>query len=152
MNVDSSADALLLGTKNLELNGFTDPASFSNHEANVFEYLRELVEQGNHQFDVIILDPPKFSASSATVNTAAKGYKDINRLAMKLLSPGGILATFSCSASIDPHLFRQIVSSASIEAERPAQIMQHLGQPADHPVGLFFPEGLYLKGLLVKAL
>jgi 23S rRNA (cytosine1962-C5)-methyltransferase len=157
LNVDSSAEALEIAERNLELNGYptsSDTGSrCQNREANVFDYLRELEQDPSHsKFDLIILDPPKFSASTATVNTAARGYKDINRLAMKLLRPGGVLATFSCSASVDHTLFRQIVSSASIEAEQPMQILQQLGQPADHPIGISFPEALYLKGLLLKAL
>lgn len=143
-----------LAQKNLELNGFTNtPEKCTNLKANVFEYLRELEEDpSNPKFDVIILDPPKFSASTATITTAARGYKDINRLAMKLLRPGGVLATFSCSASIDQSLFSKIVSSACIEANRPMQILHQLSQPADHPIGASFPEALYLKGFILKSL
>jgi len=154
INVDSSEEALELAQKNLELNGFTNtPEKCTNLKANVFDYLRELEEDpSSPKFDVIILDPPKFSASTATISTASRGYKDINRLAMKLLRPGGVLATFSCSASIDQTLFRQIVSSACIEAKRPMQILHQLSQPADHPIGASFPEALYLKGFILKSL
>lgn len=157
VNVDSSAEALELADLNLQLNGIVASGEMGsqvrNVEANVFDYLRELTSASNPpQFDLIILDPPKFSASTSTVNAAAKGYKDINRLAMKLLRPRGILATFSCSASVDPTLFRQIISSASIEAEKPMQIIQQFNQSEDHPISLSFPEAHYLKGLLLKSM
>lgn len=173
VNVDVSTDALELASANIQLNGLVAPGEtgsvVTQREANVFEFLREVDEarQGRAAetegttpstvpttYDVIILDPPKFSTSSdpEAMKKATKGYKDINRLAMKLLRPGGILATFSCSGTIDPTLFRQIISSASVEADRPMQILQQLNQPADHPVGTFFPEALYLKGFILKAL
>lgn len=150
-NVDSSADALRLSKANFELNGFTDTTLYSHVEADVFEYLREPSSKTD-KFDLIILDPPKFAASASSIETASRGYKDINRLAMRLLNPGGILATFSCSGAVDQTLFRQIVSSAAIEANRQAQVLQTFSQPADHPVSLAFPEGTYLKGFVVRVL
>lgn len=181
LNVDISADALEGLTANCALNGISAPGEIgsvvTNKEANVFEFLRELNElreasaraessksansaPANFEqsspttFDVIILDPPKFSSSSdpEVLKKATKGYKDINRLAMKLLRPGGILATFSCSGAVDANLLRLIASSAAVEAGRPMQIIEQMNQPEDHPIGSFFPEALYLKGLLLKAL
>jgi 23S rRNA (cytosine1962-C5)-methyltransferase len=100
-------------------------------------------------FDLIVLDPPKFAASAAQVEKAARGYKDINLLALKLLRPEGLLATFSCSGGVDANLFQKIVASAALDANVDAQIIDSFQQAADHPVALNFPEGLYLKGLLV---
>jgi 23S rRNA (cytosine1962-C5)-methyltransferase len=98
---------------------------------------------------MIILDPPKFAATSAQVERASRAYKDINLLAFKLLRPGGILATFSCSGGIDAGLFQKIVAGAALDANVEAQITEHLAQSADHPVSIHFPEGTYLKGLIV---
>jgi 23S rRNA (cytosine1962-C5)-methyltransferase len=97
---------------------------------------------------MIILDPPKFASTSAQAEKAARGYKDINLLAFKLLRAGGILVTFSCSGGVDAALFQRIVASAALDARVDAQIVEHLSQAADHPVALNFPEGAYLKGLV----
>jgi len=97
---------------------------------------------------MIILDPPKFAPTAAQAEKAARGYKDINLLAFKLLRPGGLLATFSCSGGIDAALFQKIVASAALDAGVEAQIVEHLSQAPDHPVALTFPEGAYLKGLV----
>ena len=100
------------------------------------------------RFDLVILDPPKFAASAGQVASASRGYKDINLLAFKLLRPGGMLFTFSCSGHISPALFQKIVSDAALDARRDARIIRYLGQASDHPVALTFPEGQYLKGLV----
>jgi 23S rRNA (cytosine1962-C5)-methyltransferase len=97
---------------------------------------------------MIILDPPKFASTFAQAEKAARGYKDINLLAFKLLRPGGILATFSCSGGIDAGLFQKIVAGAALDAGVQASIVEHMAQDVDHPVSLHFPEGAYLKGLI----
>jgi 23S rRNA (cytosine1962-C5)-methyltransferase len=99
-------------------------------------------------FDLVILDPPKFAPTAAQAEKASRGYKDINLLAFKLLRPGGMLVTFSCSGGIDAALFQKIVASAALDAGVEAQIVAHLSQGPDHPVALNFPEGAYLKGLV----
>lgn len=99
---------------------------------------------------MIILDPPKFAPTVAQVKKATRGYKDINLLAFKLLRPAGILVTFSCSGGVDAALFQKIVAGAALDAKVDAQIIQKLGQGADHPVALNFPEGTYLKGIICR--
>ena len=99
---------------------------------------------------MIVLDPPKFIESKDSLNKGARGYKDINLLAIKLLSPGGRLATFSCSGLMEMSLFQKIIADAAEDAKRSAQIIERFGQPADHPVKTSFPEGQYLKGLLIE--
>lgn len=99
-------------------------------------------------FDMIILDPPKFAPTAAQAEKAARGYKDINLLAFKLLRSGGLLVTFSCSGGVDAGLFQKIIAGAALDASIEAQIVEHLSQAADHPVALNFPEGYYLKGLI----
>ncbi|HID08834.1 TPA: 23S rRNA methyltransferase, partial [Candidatus Micrarchaeota archaeon] len=101
-------------------------------------------------FDLIVLDPPKFAQRSDQVPQAARGYQDINRLAFRLLRPGGLLVTFSCSGHITPDLFQKIVADAALDAEREAHILQRLFQGPDHPVALPYPEAAYLKGLVVR--
>ena len=148
VNLDTSAEALALADANLRLNGF-DPALWENEQGDVFHVLRRYLETGR-RFDLIILDPPKFATSKASVQRAARGYKDINRLAFQLLMPGGVLATFSCSGLVDPDLFQKIVFSASHDAGVDAQVMAFLNQAPDHPVLLSFPEGRYLKGMILR--
>jgi 23S rRNA (cytosine1962-C5)-methyltransferase len=144
--VDASASALALGRENASLNG--DPAERQEWiEADVFQALRKFRDEGR-SFDMIILDPPKFAPTAAQAEKAARGYKDINLLAFKLLRPGGILVTFSCSGGVDAVLFQRIVAAAALDAGVEAQIVGHLSQAADHPVALHFPEGAYLKGLV----
>ncbi len=116
---------------------------------NAFEVLRDLVAQ-KQRFDLIVLDPPKFAARADQVPQAARGYKDINRLAFLLLRPGGYLVTFSCSGHLTPELFQKIVADAALDAGREAHILQRLFQAPDHPVALPYPEALYLKGLVVR--
>lgn len=148
INIDSSAEALKLARQNIALNGFATPDE-DFVEGDVFEVLRYYRNTGQ-QFDMIILDPPKFAQSPNQVESAARGYKDINLLSFRLLRPGGILATFSCSGAITADLFQKIVFGALVDAGRDAQIVRTLGQAPDHPIALTFPEGAYLKGLLCR--
>ena len=146
--VESSAPALGLARRNFALNGF-ERRSVEYVEGDVFSVLRGYRAQGR-RFDVVVLDPPKFARSEQEVKRAARAYKDVNLLAFQLLRPGGILFTFSCSGAISADLFQKIVFGAAVDAEREAQIISHLAQGADHPVALTFPEGAYLKGLIVR--
>jgi 23S rRNA (cytosine1962-C5)-methyltransferase len=145
--IDSSPAALDLARQNFELNQIATPADYV--EGNVFKVLRAFRAEGR-RFDVIILDPPKFATSQGQVDHAARGYKDINWLSMQLLSPGGVLATFSCSGLISPDLFQKIVFGASVDAGRDVQIIERLGQSPDHPILLTFPESEYLKGFVCR--
>ena len=146
LSVDASGDALALAKENVILNDLpVDKANFI--EGDVFQLLRRFRDE-NRSFDMIILDPPKFAPTAAQAEGAARGYKDINLFAFKLLRPGGILATFSCSGGIDAGLFQKIIAGAALDAGFDAQIIEHLSQGADHPVLLNFPEGTYLKGLI----
>jgi 23S rRNA (cytosine1962-C5)-methyltransferase len=146
--VDASADALDLVRANLTLNGLVDDR-VGLVEGNVFEVLRGLRDRGS-SFDLIVLDPPKFAATSGQRERAARGYKDINLLGFKLLAPGGLLVTFSCSGGVGPELFASIVAGAALDAGVDAQVVERLSQGADHPVLLSFPEGEYLKGLVCR--
>jgi 23S rRNA (cytosine1962-C5)-methyltransferase len=146
VSVDSSAAALELGRQHVALNGL--PADRCEWlDADVFQCLRKFRDQGK-AFDLIVLDPPKFAPTAATAERAARGYKDINLLAFKLLRPGGLLATFSCSGGVSQDLFRKIVAGAAADARVDAQVLEQFHATADHPVSLAFPEGEYLKGLL----
>ena len=144
--IDSSAEALALCRENIVLNQL-DFARHTALEADVFQALRRLRDE-NRSFDLIILDPPKFAPTAAQAERAARGYKDINLFAFKLLRPGGMLVTFSCSGGIDAGLFQKIIAAAALDAGVEAQIIEHLWQAADHLVSLHFPEGMYLKGLI----
>jgi 23S rRNA (cytosine1962-C5)-methyltransferase len=144
--VDASAEALLLGRENVALNG-QQTESVEWCEGDVFQVLRKFRDEAR-SFDMIVLDPPKFAPTAAQVEKASRGYKDINLLAFKLLRPGGLLVTFSCSGGIDAALFQKIVASAALDAGVEAQILEYLSQGPDHPVALNFPEGAYLKGLI----
>jgi 23S rRNA (cytosine1962-C5)-methyltransferase len=146
--VDSSAEALRIAQQNVELNGLP-PDRLETLEGDVFQLLRKFRDE-RRSFDMVILDPPKFAPTAAQVERAARGYKDINLLALKLLRPGGLLVTFSCSGGVDAALFQKIVASAALDAGVDAQIIRHFSQSEDHPVSLHFPEGLYLKGLLCR--
>jgi 23S rRNA (cytosine1962-C5)-methyltransferase len=146
LSIDSSADALALAKENVALNDL--PVEKTNFlEGDVFQLLRKFRDE-NRSFDMIILDPPKFAPTAAQAERAARGYKDINLLAFKLLRPGGILVTFSCSGGIDAGFFQKIIAGAALDAGVDAQIVEHLSQGPDHPVSLHFPEGAYLKGLV----
>lgn len=151
LSVDSSADALQAAQANAVRNGWGTAAALHWVEADMFQYLRKLRDQGR-QFDLIILDPPKFAPTAAHVAKAARAYKDINLWACKLLAPGGYLATFSCSGGMTQELFRKIVAGAAVDAHTQAQIVAQLQAAADHPIGLHFPEGEYLRGLLLRKL
>ena len=146
LSVDASADALALCRENVTLNHL--PADRHNLlEGDVFQLLRKFRDE-SRSFDLIMLDPPKFAPTSAQAEKAARGYKDINLLGFKLLRPGGLLVTFSCSGGVDAVLFQSIVASAALDAGVQARIVEHLFQAPDHPVALNFPEGAYLKGLV----
>jgi 23S rRNA (cytosine1962-C5)-methyltransferase len=148
VNIDSSADSLTLARSNIELNHL--PLEKTDWiTGDVFQELRKLRDRAE-SFDLIILDPPKFAATASQADKAARGYKDINLLAFKLLRPGGILFTFSCSGGISPALFQKIVAGAALDAGVESIILEKLGQAADHPIALNFPEGEYLKGLICR--
>ncbi len=144
--IDASADILTLARKNLSLNGLTE-APVAWVTGNVFDVLRRF-RDSRQQFDLIVLDPPKFVASAGQLNKGSRGYKDINLLGFKLLRPGGVLMTFSCSGQVAPSLFQKIVADAATDAQRTTRIIGHMHQAPDHPIALNFPEGHYLKGLI----
>ena len=146
--VDVSKSALKIA-KELLIENKLPTAKATHTEADVFQYLRKCRDKGE-TFDLIVLDPPKFVEAKDHLQKGARGYKDINLLAMKLLSPNGMLATFSCSGLMDMSLFQKIIADAASDAKKDMQIIERFGQPADHPISLAFPEGQYLKGLLVQ--
>lgn len=146
-SIDSSGPALEQARRNLELNGF-DLARAAFLDADVNASLRRFLAEGR-TFDAIVLDPPKLAPTVAHAERAARAYKDINRLAFKLLNPGGVLFTYSCSGGIGVELFQKIVASAAADAGVDAVILQRQGGTADHPTALAFPEGEYLKGLVL---
>lgn len=148
INVDSSSESLALAEKNFSLNRI-DSSRYENIQDDVFKYLRKLRDM-NKQFDVIILDPPKFAESVSQIEKAARGYKDINLLALKLLKKNGVLFTFSCSGHIVPDLFNKIIADAAADAGREVHLLKYLTQSPDHTMLTSFPEGLYLKGLVCK--
>ncbi len=146
-SIDSSAPALQQAAANVALNGF-DAARATFMDADVNASLRKFVAEGR-QFEAIVLDPPKLAPTVAHAERAARAYKDINRQAFKLLTPGGVLFTFSCSGGIGVELFHKIVASAGLDAGVDGAILQRLGGASDHPMTINFPEGEYLKGLVV---
>ena len=168
-NLDMSQAALDMAARNLELNGL-DSSQVEHVQGDVFQLLRDYLGEGKNahrdsasnqeqqtsntanseKFDLIVLDPPKFVDSKASLTRACRGYKDINRLAAKLLNPGGILMTFSCSGLLSADLFQKVVADGVLDAGREMQIIERTFQAADHPVSLPYPEGLYLKGLVVR--
>jgi 23S rRNA (cytosine1962-C5)-methyltransferase len=145
MMIESSPAAAEMLHRHLALNAVSIPAEVV--VADVARELRRLREYGR-RFDMVILDPPKFAYKQSQVERATRGYKDINMLAMQLLRPGGMLATFSCSGLISRDLFQKVLFSAAIDARRDMQIVERLSQAPDHPVLVSFPEGEYLKGLI----
>jgi 23S rRNA (cytosine1962-C5)-methyltransferase len=146
ISIDSSGEALAQAKLNAEKNGFSDER-IQWMEGDVFQELRKFRDRNEH-FDLIIMDPPKFAASISQVEKASRAYKDINLLAFKLLNPGGVLFTFSCSGGVSPELFQKIVAGAAVDVAADVQIVQWLTQDVDHPVLLSFPESAYLKGLV----
>jgi 23S rRNA (cytosine1962-C5)-methyltransferase len=148
MSVDSSGPALDIARRNLKLNGF-DESRAEWLEADVFKQLRTFRDAGR-SFDLIVLDPPKFAPTARDAERAARGYKDINLSALRLLRPGGYLATFSCSGGISADLFQKIVAGAAADAGVSCYIEKRFSASNDHPVLMEFPEGEYLKGLLLR--
>ena len=146
--VESSAAALALGRAHVTLNGL-DGSRLEQVEGNAFAVLRGFRDRGR-QFDMVVLDPPKFADSKARLDGACRGYKDVNLLACKLLRPGGMLFTFSCSGLVSAELFQKVVAGAALDAGRDVQVLERLGQAGDHPTLLSFPEGTYLKGLVCR--
>jgi len=147
-SIDSSGEALKIAANNVTLNGF-DPARATWLDADVFKSLREFRAEGR-QFDLIVLDPPKFAPSAQHIDRAARAYKEINLVGMQLLRPGGLLFTYSCSGAISMELFQKIVAGAATDARSDARILRRLSAGTDHPMSAAFPEGEYLKGLLLE--
>ncbi|HZH08550.1 MAG TPA: class I SAM-dependent methyltransferase [Lautropia sp.] len=147
-SIDSSAPALARAQAHVRQNGF-DAGQAMFLDADVNASLRRLIEEGR-SFDAIVLDPPKFAPTAAHADRAARAYKDINRLALKLLAPGGVLFTFSCSGGISADLFHKIVASAGADARVDGYVTERLAGAPDHPMTLNFPEGEYLKGLVIQ--
>jgi 23S rRNA (cytosine1962-C5)-methyltransferase len=148
LSVEASAEAILQARHNLALNDLPQ-ARIDWLEGDVFQVLRSL-RDSRRSFDLVVLDPPKFAQTSAQAERAARGYKDINLLAFKLLRPSGLLMTFSCSGGVSADLFQKIVAGAALDAGVEALILERLSQAPDHPVALNFPEGAYLKGLVIR--
>lgn len=148
VSIDSSGEALALARANVEANGF-DPERAQWLDADAFRTLRSLVDAGD-RFDLVVLDPPKFAPAREHVDRAARAYKDINLSGFRLLRPGGLLFTYSCSGAIDADLFQKIVAGAAADARVDARILKRLGAGLDHPLLAAFPEGEYLKGLLLQ--
>lgn len=147
ISVDSSGPALARATAHVALNGF-DPARHQAWDADVNATLRRCLAEGR-RFDAIVPDPPKFAPTAAHAERAARAYKDINRLAFKLLNPGGLLLTFSCSGGIGGELFHKIVAGAGMDAGVDGYLLKRLEATSDHPTTITFPEGEYLKGLVI---
>jgi len=148
VSLESSAPALAMAQENVAFNGQA-AGSCEWVAGDAFGELRKLRDRAR-TFDAVVLDPPRFAATASQAPKAARGYKDINLLAFKLLRPGGLLFTFSCSGGVSPELFQKIVAGAALDAGVEATVVGWLGQPADHPVLLSFPEGRYLKGLICR--
>ena len=144
--VDSSMAAIELLKQNVDINSL-DQNKLSTINGDVFKVLRTM-RDSRRTFDLITLDPPKFAPTSAQVARATRGYKDINLLALKLLRPGGILVTFSCSGGVGVELFQKIIAGAALDAGAFAKVIRKLSQASDHPTALNFPEGEYLKGII----
>jgi len=147
-NVDDSADVLEAAQRNMALNVQRRQQDMYL-PGDAFTVLRDFRDNGR-RFDMVILDPPKFAHSQRDVDAACRGYKDLNWLAMRLLRPDGLLASFSCSGRVSAELFQKVVFAAAVDAERDVQILHRLQQAADHPVSLTFPESAYLKGFLCR--
>jgi 23S rRNA (cytosine1962-C5)-methyltransferase len=148
-NIDSSEPMLAKAAQHIELNGL-ETSRATHIAADVFAELRKYRAEGK-RFDLIVLDPPKFVESKQHLPQACRGYKDINLLALQLLNPNGILATFSCSGLMPEDLFHKVVADAALDAGRSVQYLEKLSQDSDHPVQSTYPEGYYLKGLICRA-
>lgn len=142
-SVDISKDAIEMCIQHIDMNGFGE--RHQGIAADCFNYLRHTREE----YDIIVLDPPAFAKNARSVPNAARGYKDLNLLAFKIIKPGGLVFTYSCSQNIDKDLFQKIVFSAAADSRRNVRIVKHLGQPPDHPVNIYHPESEYLKGLML---
>lgn len=145
-NADLSDLALATAERNMELNQL-DLSKANMIKADVFKLLRQYKEEGK-QFDMVILDPPKFAENKTQLVGACRGYKDINRVAMQIVKPGGLLLTFSCSGLMEESLFQKVVADAALDANRGCLFIERLSQAKDHPIASFYPEGHYLKGLV----
>ena len=144
--VDSSAAALQRALQNAHLNSITN---ITTREANVFDFLRAEESLGE-RYDTIVVDPPAFAKRRDALDKALAAYKEVNLRALKLLNPGGYLATFSCSHHVSADLFREMINAAAIDARRPVRLIETRGQAADHPEILQIPESAYLKGVIVQ--
>jgi 23S rRNA (cytosine1962-C5)-methyltransferase len=149
-SVDSSALAIETLNQNITLNKFASK-QHTAIQSDVNKQLRAFKEEGR-KFDIVVLDPPKYAPSRSALDRAARAYKDLNRLGLLLLETGGLLATFSCSGAVDIETFKQIIAWAALDAGKEIQVIRQFSQPEDHPIRLSFPEGEYLKGLLVRVL
>lgn len=152
VNVDASRPALELAERNFQLNGYDESAHGETVEfiqADVFDYLRYCARE-RALFDFVVLDPPKLAQRKSQAQRAARGYKDLNLSAFKLVKAGGYLMSFSCSGAVSRELFRKIVFGALADSGRGARVIGQLSAAADHPVALSFPEGDYFKGLLLR--
>jgi len=148
IGIDVSGDAVAAAHRNAELNNATN---VEFREANVFDALREM-EGGGERFDVIVLDPPAFAKNRASLRSAIRGYKEINLRALKLLNPGGVLITCTCSYHVSEELFLEILAEAAIDAHRRVQIIEKRMQATDHPVLLGMPETYYLKCVIARVI
>ena len=146
-SVDSSAEALAMAADHEKLNGFETSSTWL--QANVFDTLKAMLAEGR-QFDLIVLDPPKFAPSAHHIDRAARAYKEINLKALRLLAPGGLLFTFSCSGAVSLDLFQKIIAGAVFDAGVDAQMLKRLAAGVDHPMLMTHPEGEYLKGLMLR--
>ncbi|HEX7081226.1 MAG TPA: class I SAM-dependent methyltransferase [Gammaproteobacteria bacterium] len=144
--IDGSGEALEAAAEEAALNGVAERCRCI--EADVFEELRALGKRGE-RFGLVVLDPPKFVHSASQIQAGSRGYKDVNLSALRLVAPGGVLATFSCSGHVDAALFQKIVAGAAVDAGRRVRILERLGHPPDHPIALEFPEAEYLTGLVL---
>ena len=147
-SVDTSSDALQMAEENVKINGLS-PGDHEYVNGDAFQVLRRL-RDGAREFDVVILDPPKFALARSQLNAATRGYKDINMLGMRLLRPGGILCTFSCSGALSEDLFQKVLFGASVDVGRDVRVIERMGQGRDHPVLLSFPQSAYLKGFACR--
>ncbi|GIX07006.1 MAG: 23S rRNA methyltransferase [Candidatus Poribacteria bacterium] len=147
LNIEASQDAAALGDRHAEENGVQN--RWETIVGDAFQELRRLRNDGE-RFDLVVLDPPKFASTKHHLERACRGYKDLNLLAIQLLRPGGILATFSCTGLVDPKLFRQVVAAAAMDSKREVRLLEKRTQPDDHPILMTFPESEYLKGLILR--